>query len=56
MNRARNIDSRFARLFGYSPDEVRGKQLMDTMVPPDLIEEGEMLNKKAEEGTPIMTP
>jgi PAS domain S-box-containing protein len=45
-----DINPRFTSLFGYSPDEVRGKGLIGIVVPEDLAKEGRMLDKKATEG------
>ncbi len=44
------INPRFMSLFGYSPEEARGKQLNDLVVPRNLIKEGKMLDEKAAEG------
>lgn len=45
-----DVNPRFSELFGYSLDEIRGKNINDVIVPEDRIDEGEMLNKKAGEG------
>jgi PAS domain S-box-containing protein len=45
-----DINPRFAELFGYSSKEIRGKHINDVIVPKDIIEEGRMLDKKAEKG------
>ncbi|HAJ33875.1 MAG TPA: hypothetical protein DCK79_11050 [Candidatus Atribacteria bacterium] len=46
-----NINPRFTELFGYSLEEVKGRNLDDGMIhPPDKIEEGKWLTKKSLEG------
>jgi len=46
-----NINSRFTELFGYTLDEVKGRNLNDGMIhPPDKIEEGKKLSKDPSEG------
>ena len=46
-----NINPRFAELFGYTLEEVKGRNLDDGMIhPPDKIEEGKRLTKKSLEG------
>jgi len=45
-----DINPRFAELFGYSLKEIKGKHINDIIVPKDIIEEGRMLDKKAEKG------
>jgi PAS domain S-box-containing protein len=43
-----NINPRFAELFGYTLEEVKGRNLDDGMIhPPDKIEEGKRLTKKS---------
>ena len=43
-----NINPRFTELFGYTLDEVKGKNINDGMIhPPDRIEEGKNLDKTA---------
>ena len=43
-----NINPRFTELFGYTLDEVKGRNLNDGMIhPPDRIEEGKNLDKTA---------
>jgi PAS domain S-box-containing protein len=42
-----DVNPRFASLFGYSLDEVRGKHLDLVVVPKSLIEEAQMLDRKA---------
>ena len=44
-----DINPRFTSLFGYSLDEVKGKRLLDLIVPEDKKDEGEMLDRKAKE-------
>ena len=41
---------RFEKLFGYSADEARGKNIDDLVVPSNKTEEAQTLNKKASEG------
>jgi PAS domain S-box-containing protein len=45
-----DVNPRFESLFGYSLNDVRGKQLNDVVVPENLLEEGRMLDEKAAEG------
>ena len=45
-----DINPRFAKLFGYSLDEVKGKHINDVVVPKDKMKEAEMLDKKGENG------
>ena len=45
-----DINPRFAELFGYTLEEVKGKHIDEVVVPEDKIDEAEMLNKKALEG------
>jgi len=45
-----DVNPRFVQLFGYAPDEVKGRHIDDFVVPEIKIEEGEMLDKKALEG------
>ncbi|MEA3313069.1 MAG: PAS domain S-box protein [Caldisericota bacterium] len=43
-----NINPRFTELFGYTLEEVKGKNINDGMIhPPDKIEEGKNLDKTA---------
>ena len=42
-----DANPRFSELFGYSSDEVKGKCLLDLIVPEDKKKEGEMLDKEA---------
>ena len=45
-----DINQRFTTLFGYSSNEVKGKNINDLIVPKDYVEEAEMLDRKAVEG------
>lgn len=45
-----DINPRFNELFGYSLDEIQGKQLGKTIVPEDKMEESEFLGRKSKEG------
>jgi PAS domain S-box-containing protein len=45
-----DINPRFEELFGYSLDEIKDKHINDVVVPKDLIEEAEMMDKNAEKG------
>jgi PAS domain S-box-containing protein len=45
-----DINPRFTQLFGYSLKEIKGKHINDIIVPEDNMEEGRMLDKKAEKG------
>ncbi len=45
-----DVNSRFTEIFGYSSDEVKGKNINHIIVPEDKIEEGELMDKKVEEG------
>jgi PAS domain S-box-containing protein len=42
-----DANSRFSELFGYSLDEIKGKQISDLIVPEDKKEEGQTLDKEA---------
>jgi len=43
-----NINPRFTELFGYTLEEIKGRNLNDGMIhPPDKIEEGKKLDKMA---------
>jgi len=44
-----DANPRFSELFGYSLDEIKGKRLLDLIVPQDKKDEGEMLDRKAKE-------
>lgn len=46
----RNINPRFTELFGYSLDEIKGRTLLEVIVPEDKIEEAKMLDEKAIKG------
>jgi PAS domain S-box-containing protein len=43
-----DINPRFTELFGYSLDEVKGKDINDVVVPEDKIAEAKMLDREAE--------
>ncbi len=46
-----NVNSRFTELFGYTLEEVKGRNIDDGMIyPPDKIEEGKWLTEKALKG------
>jgi PAS domain S-box-containing protein len=45
-----DINPRFTDVLGYTIEEVKGKRLIDIVVPKNLIEEGKMLDEKAAEG------
>jgi PAS domain S-box-containing protein len=45
-----NVNPRFLKLFGYSAEEVKGKNIDDVVVPEDMREEAESLNKDAKNG------
>jgi PAS domain S-box-containing protein len=45
-----DINPRFTSLFGYSIDEVKGARLNDVLVPKHLMEEAQILDRKAFEG------
>ncbi|MGD8545097.1 MAG: PAS domain S-box protein, partial [Candidatus Bathyarchaeota archaeon] len=45
-----DINPRFKQLFGYNLEEIKGKQLLDVIVPLDKLEEGKMLDEKAKRG------
>jgi len=45
-----DINPRFISLFGFSIDEIQGKHIDDVVVQKNLMEEAEMLNKKAAKG------
>jgi diguanylate cyclase (GGDEF)-like protein/PAS domain S-box-containing protein len=43
-----NVNPRFTKLFGYTLEEIKGRNLNDGMIhPPDKIEEGKNLDKTA---------
>lgn len=42
-----DANPRFSELFGYSLGEIKGKRLLDIIVPEDKKEEGEMLDREA---------
>jgi PAS domain S-box-containing protein len=44
-----DANPRFSELFGYYLDEIKGKRLLDLLVPEDKKDEGEMLDRKAKE-------
>jgi PAS domain S-box-containing protein len=45
-----DINPRFTELFGFLPDEVKGKHIDDVVVPKDKMKEGETLDRKALKG------
>jgi len=45
-----DVNPRFCELFGYSAKEVEGKQINEVVVPEDMIEEAEALDKDAKKG------
>jgi len=46
-----NANPRFTELFGYTLEEIKGRNLDNGMIhPPDKIEEGKLLTKKSLEG------
>jgi PAS domain S-box-containing protein len=45
-----DINPRFESLFGYSLDEIKGRNLDDVVVPKNLVEEGKMLGNKSANG------
>ncbi len=45
-----DVNQRFTTLFGYSSNEVKGKNINDLIVSRDHVEEAEMLGRKAMEG------
>ena len=46
-----NVNPRFTELFGYTLEEIKGRNLDNGMIhPPDKIEEGKLLTKKSLEG------
>lgn len=45
-----DINPRFTELFGYTSEEIKGKNINDVVVPNDKIDEARELNKKALEG------
>ncbi|MCP3951693.1 MAG: PAS domain S-box protein, partial [Desulfobacterales bacterium] len=51
--RVERVNSQFTTLFGFAPDEVIGKALDDTMIPPARREEGKALTAEIKKGNPI---
>ncbi|MFW5946963.1 MAG: PAS domain S-box protein, partial [Gemmatimonadota bacterium] len=49
-DRVLRVNEEFLRLFGYESDEVRGANLNDLIVPPELDREGHELNRAARTG------
>jgi PAS domain S-box-containing protein len=45
-----DVNPRFCELFGYSEKEVEGKHINEVVVPEDMIEEAETLDKDAKKG------
>ncbi len=45
-----DINPRFSDLFGYSLNEIRGREIDDVVVPEGKEEEGKMLGRRASEG------
>jgi PAS domain S-box-containing protein len=45
-----DANPRFATLFGYSIDEIKGKHINDVVVPEDMMEEGRRLDEDAIKG------
>jgi PAS domain S-box-containing protein len=45
-----NINPRFARLFGYSLDGIKGKHINDVIVPEDKMEEAIVFDERASKG------
>jgi PAS domain S-box-containing protein len=45
-----DVNPRFCELFGYSGKEVEGKRINEVVVPEDMIEEAETLDKDAKKG------
>ena len=44
------INAEFTRIFGYQPDEVIGKSLDESLIPPHLRDEGRMLKQRLVKG------
>ena len=45
-----DVNPRFCELFGYSAKEVEGKRINEVVVPEDMMEEAETLDKDAKKG------
>jgi PAS domain S-box-containing protein len=45
-----DINPRFTKLFGYRLNEIRGKTLLNIIVPEDKVEEAKTLDEKAKKG------
>jgi PAS domain S-box-containing protein len=45
-----DANPRFCQLFGYSAEEVKGKKINDVVVPEEMREEAEGLNRDAKDG------
>ena len=48
-----SINGQFTDIFGFSPDEVVGRSLDDTIIPPYHIEEGKAVKKEIKKGKHI---
>jgi len=45
-----DVNPHFEQLFGYCSEEVKGKRLLEVIVPEDRLEEGKMLDERAKKG------
>jgi len=48
--RIQDVNPRFEKLFGYSLEEVKSKHINDVVVPDDMRDEGETLDRDARKG------
>ena len=49
----KRINSQFTELFGFTPDDLIGQALDDTIIPPSLSEEGKAVTAEIKKGKPI---
>jgi len=52
-DRVERINSQFTEIFGFSPDEVVGMSLDETIIPPSRIEEGKNFKEEIKKGRHI---
>jgi len=47
------VNPAFTRIFQYGVEELRGRKINQVIVPPQFVEEGEMLSEEARHGKPV---